>query len=953
MGTSTPATRLQIRGLGMIASLALGLAFALPAVRAQDQAHDAPNGATLTQTLDAVVVTGSAIPSADLVSEQPITIITAEQIRRSGAVSLQQFLSTIPAIGLQGVNNNQVSGLLNGSGNNFVDLRNLGPARTLVLIDGKRFPPSSNQTAEAVDIGNIPVSLIDHVEILRDGASPIYGSDAIGGVINVILRRHFEGLEVSSELGTSEHFDGSTEEVSALYGKKFGASHFVFDFEFSKSDPIRQSNRDWAHDAFLPGITLGTLQVSRSPDGLTPAKGTQCPNTGVSSDCVATGAGTTPGFRPANINDFYDLSSNNDLTIGQERISANALFDRHLTDHVSFYSEAELTVRRSDGQGSPAGFKSTTINDKYPTAQKISANAPGNPYGVAVALSELFPETGPAKIHGQDPAFRFVAGFRGDFLSSFHWDLSWLYGEDNDNLTTTNKINFTHALQELGDSRAPACASSPGCVPGDFFGPESLSPAAASYLLYAGTVRSRYGEESLDGTINGTLPGLPAGPVAVAVGGDYRRVRGDFTPDAVTLTGDQNGADTAPTAGSYDTREAFLEVKLPLLAGMPAAQDLELDGATRYSNYSNFGDALTWKLGLDWNISQDLRFRGSHTTGFRAPGITELFLGQTTISAAETDPCDTQQGLTGNPTVAANCATAGVPAGYLEPGNNYPTFLAGNPALKPETSQSWSAGLVMTPRFAPHASLTLDWYDIYIRNGIGRLDPNFILDQCYESQNLSSPFCSEIGARTGAASGAPGQLTSITDIEGNLGGIKTNGLDMVLHYDLPLTGLGLPGHNTLSLDNFGTWIFGYNQQTGVGSPYTHFAGTLDLPTSPTNPGLIAHYRDNAVLDVRHDNIDLAWTVQYIGSGNAVNPIVAPNFSGPAAAYPGNHVPDVVYHALAATWRGGPTTVTFGVNNLFDRNPPFWNDGTVNTNEFTYDTVGRFFYLNLKVRLGAS
>jgi iron complex outermembrane receptor protein len=931
--------------------LALSLIGVLTTARAQDQTENNSGGIAPVQQLDAAVVTGSAIPSGDLVSEHPITVITADQIRRSGALSLQQFLATIPAMGLQSINNNQVSGLLNGSGNNFIDLRNLGPARTLVLIDGKRFPPSSNQTSEAVDIGNIPVSLIDHVEILRDGASPIYGSDAIGGVINVILRRHFEGVEVGGQVGTSGHLDGSSESISALYGKESGSTNFVFDFEFSKSEPIRQTDRNWAHDVFLPGITLGTLQVSRSPNGLTPAKGTPCANTGISQDCVATGSATSPGYRPATISDFYDLSTYNDLTIGQEHVSVNALFSTRLTEDIHFYSEAELTVRRSDGQSSPAGFKSTTISDKYPTAQKVSADAPGNPYGAAVALSEQFPEYGPSQTHGQDPAFRFLAGFRGELFSRFDWDMSWLYGEANDNLTTTNKINFTHALQELGDSRAPACSSSPGCVPGNFFGPSSLSRAAAAYLLYAGTVKSRYGEESLDGTISGDLAGLPAGPLAVALGGDYRRVRGNFTPDAATLSGDQNGADTTPTMGYYETREAFLEVKVPLLADLPAAQELEIDGATRYSNYSNFGDAFTWQLGLDWRISPDLRLRGSHTTGFRAPGITELFLGQTTVSAAETDPCDTQQGLTGNPNVASNCSAAGVPSGYIEPGNNYPTFLSGNAALRPETSQSWSVGLVLTPQFLPSASLTIDGYNIFIRNAIGRLDPNYILDQCYESSNLSSPYCADIGARTGANSGAQGQLTSITDIEGNLGGIKTDGLDVVLHYNLSLSALGLPGRNSLSFDNFGTSIFSYKQQTGVSSPYTQFAGTLDLPTSPTNPGLIAHYRDNAVLDFRHNNIDITWNIQYIGNGNAVNPVVAPNFAGPASAYPGNHVPDIFYHAVAATWREGGTTVTFGINNVFDKNPPFWNDGTVNTNEFVYDTVGRYFYLNFKVRLG--
>jgi outer membrane receptor protein involved in Fe transport len=171
----------------------------------------------------------------------------------------------------------------------------------------------------------------------------------------------------------------------------------------------------------------------------------------------------------------------------------------------------------------------------------------------------------------------------------------------------------------------------------------------------------------------------------------------------------------------------------------------------------------------------------------------------------------------------------------------------------------------------------------------------------------------------------------------------------VLHQEWPLARLS--GHNVLGLDNFGTWIFSYRQQTGVGSPYSQFAGTLDLPTSPTNAGLIAHYRNNTVVDFRHNDYELAWTVQYLSGGNAVTPVVAPGFTGAAADYPGNRVGAVVYHALAAIWHHDNVALTLGANNLFDKKPPFWNDGTVNTNEFSYDVVGRFIYLNVKASLG--
>ena len=909
------------------------------AILAQAAAPARADDRTMAASLDGVVATGSAIKARDLVSEHPITVITAEDLRRSGALTLQQFLQTVPSVGFQGLNSNQVNGLLNGSGNNYVDLRSLGPARTLVLVDGKRFPPSSNQTSEAVDIGNIPVPLIERIEILRDGASPIYGSDAIGGVINVILRQHVDGLEIGAQAGTSTLGDGTSVESDLTWGRRLAHGDLVLNLDFNQTDPILQRDRDWAHDVILPNSPEGTLQVTNSMFGLSP-DAADCPG-GFQGYCKATGPNSpAPHYAPLSVGDLYDLSQNNDLTIGQRRLSANLVFNTEVAGGGHFYTEDLYTDRRSDGQYSPPSFKSSSIDDKYPDGARVPAAALGNPYGKSVALRKQFAEYGPSNSEADAPTFRLLAGFRGELFSRVDWDVSYLYGEDSERLSTSKRINFTHALQEIG---VLPCDGAAGCVAADFFSPGNLSQAAANYLFYTGQVRAKYSEQSLDATLSGTLAGLPAGSIGVAVGGDFRRLSGHFTPDAATLSGDQQGPDMAPTSGAYDAREAFAELKLPLLARMPAIQELDLLGAARYSKFGSFGDAVTWKAGVDWAITPDLRLRGAHTTGFRAPSITELFLGKAGISGAETDPCDSADGLTSNPTVAANCAAQGVPANYLEPGNNYPTFFAGNPQLQPETSQSWNAGLVLTPRPLPGLSLTLDYYNIFIRNSIGRLDPNLILQQCYESANLSSPDCADIGPRTSAATGAPHVLTSITDTEGNLGAIKTDGLDLVLHEEFGLRWLGLPGHNSLVLDNSSTWTFSYEEQTGASGPFVQFAGTEDFPTSTTNPGLIAHFRNKAVIDLRHDRYDLAWTVQYLGAGNAVAP------QGPSPSFPGNHTPGTVYHSLAATYRCEGFAATFGINNVFDKDPPFWNDGTVNTNEFTFDTVGRYFYLNFRLQ----
>lgn len=916
-------TRRPCRRRGLALSALCAVLAAPQALAAQD---DAPS-----VSLDAVLVTGSAIPSSDRSSEHPITVITAEELRRSGTVTLQQYLQKVPSVGFQGLTSNQVFGLLNGSGNNYVDLRNLGAARTLVLVDGKRFPPSSNQTAEAVDVGNIPVSLIDHVEILRDGASPLYGADAIGGVINVILRKHFDGFEVGGQVGSTSYGDGTSWDANATFGRSFGRSHLVLNFDVNHTDPILQRNRAWARNRFIPGDPEGTLQVGVTPDGTA-----FFPGSGPLGNEL-TGPGMTV---QTPYSDLFDLSTLNYLTIGQRRFSLNGLFDSAIGADTHFYAEALFTDRRSTSQfGPPSVAFGFTTDAKYPDPIPVPADAPGNPFGTSVSLLKTLLPQGPQQGSVDAPAYRLLAGFRGKLSRDFNWDVSYLYGDASSTLTASNNVNYTHALQEIG---ALPCGGSPGCVPGNFFGPNSLSQAAAQYLLYTSRATSDYAEQSLDATINGFLPGLPAGRIGLAVGFDYRRLSGSFTPDAVTLAGDQDGADTQATSGAYDAKEGFLELKVPLLAGLPAMDEFDLNGAARYSKFGSFGDAVTWKAGIDWVVTEDLRIRGAHSTGFRAPQITELYLGKTGISSAENDPCDSQVGLTSNPVVAANCAALGVPANYVQPGNNYLTFLAGNRALNPETSQNWTVGTVLTPRWAPDLSLTLDYFNVLVRNEIGQLNPNLILNDCYLSPNLSSPDCANVGKRL---PGSEPALTTITDTEGNLGDIKTDGLDLALHYELPLRGLGLPGHNSLVFDNIGTWTFAYNEQTAPGSPYIQLAGTEDLPTSPTNPGLIPHFRDNSVIDLRHDAADLAWTVRYIGAGNAAVP------QGPSPTSPGNHTGATVYHDLAGSYRFRNLTLTLGVNNVFDKDPPFYNDGTVNTNEFTYDVTGRFIYANFKASLG--
>jgi iron complex outermembrane receptor protein len=897
---------------------------------AEDQAADSHDN------LEEIVVTGSAIRSKDLASEHPISIITAQQLALTGTTTLQDALVKNPAIGFQGKNSSYNN---DGTGNNYADLHNLGTARVLVLIDGKRYAPSSDRTSEAVDLGDIPVSLIDHVEILKDGASPIYGSDAISGVINVILKHDVEGIEVNGQAGTSTHADGTSYDFSGTYGHGFENGHFLINVEHSQTDPIIQRTRSWANNQFVPIEPDGSLTVSRNPGGIAILNSPYTnPMTGVSSDkwLIGNGGALRPFGRPYALGDRYDLSTNNGLTIGQERTSANAIGHYDISSDVTLYGQVLFTDRNSYSQHGPANLGLTPVTNKYPAGFIVPATAPGNVFGQQLILSKVETEVGNAITTTDAPSYRILAGFQGTLLDRFDWDVSYGFSRTSERFSSTNQINFTHAEQEVGYVPCSAGDVAAGCVPGNFFGPHSLSQAALDYLRYTGTQTADDQLHSLDAKIAGNLFELPAGPFQAALGGDWRRLSGSYSPDPVTLAGDQTSADAKPTAGGYNVREGFLELKAPLLADLPLVKEFDISGATRISDYSSFGEGVTWKAGIDWAVNSDLRIRGGRSTGFRAPSISELYLSRTSISGAVTDPCDASLGLTHNAVVAANCRAQRVPANYSEPGNNYATIVGGNTQLQPETSQNWSAGVVLTPSFIPHLSVTADYFNVFVRNSISTLGASTIVDTCYNSVNLSDPLCSRIGPR-----GANNNLTTISDIEGNQGYVKVNGIDMAAMYDFAIPPVGLGESARIEISNATTFIFEYLTQSGPGGHAVELAGTVDQPTSATNAGSIPHFSSTGTIGWTEGPLHFDWTTRYIGAVHALNQPLD---------QPANHVHAIFYHDIAASYQLDRVTLIAGVNNLFDANPPFYDDGTVNTSEFAYDVIGRQFYFRISAKM---
>ena len=585
-------------------------------------------------------------------------------------------------------------------------------------------------------------------------------------------------------------------------------------------------------------------------------------------------------------------------------------------------------LRSSDTLQPPAtlGLAGTA---KYPDGFVVPASNPYNPFGQDVTLQRVLSEVGDQLTHTDATTARAVFGFEGTAAGG-DWSVSVNHGETHQTYHNTNAVNLTKVMNSLS-SDPLVCVATAGCVQADYFGVNSLSPAAVNYIRYTDVTRSAYRENAVQASFAHSLVELPAGPWTAKLGSEYRTEFGSTNPDPVTAAGDQAASDLAATGGGYRSREISLDTALPLLKDLPMAKSVVAEASARYSSYDRFGEFPTWKLGLSWAPIGDVRFRATAGTGRRVPAITEAFGGSTATFLAVQDPCDGANGSLSNPVVAANCRKIGLSSQFAQASPLLNVSNGGNPNLTPETSHNFSLGTVITPRGLPDLTVSADYYNIRIKNAINALsdaDPNFIPNQCFSSANLSSPYCALI---TRVPSGPDaGQISKILSPDENIGEFtptaSTWGSPMVS---------GVSDAGRLSFDWQNTFLINYLVQETPGSPFVQYAGTF--------PGLVAtgsYSRYKSVLTTRFDTESWTydWTTRYIDGAKVQGQDVALYAKAPG----------VFYHDIGASWRLASVTLRLGVDNLFDQRPPTLMDGQSNTNLSTYDVVGRFFYCNTSV-----
>ena len=976
-------------------ALALGGVAGAAFAQSTDQTT-APPQDQKPQTLQTIVVTGSHIRRVDLETSNPVVAVTSQQIKQTGKLTLGDIVQSLPV--MTGSSENPTINNGGGSGSSLVALRGLGTARTLILVNGQRIINK--------DLNTIPTSAVERIEVLTDGASAVYGSDAIGGVVNIILKTNYQGAEFGLDYGISDHDDGARRGYHFTFGQTSDKGSIMAGVDYNKFEPILQSSRKFSENAVsytaayygptyaasfpgTPNISVGGStfgQYGRA--GLSPSLAAQfgCSNVSRNADALGDVANTANYhcFQTTAQNDKYNYASINLLETPQERTNAFLSGTYHLTDNIDAYLTAYHNKTTSAFQLAPA-----LIGSLY--GLKISAQSYYNPFhenfnsSTGYDFRARLASVGPRYTQAATTTDQAFFGFKGNFdlgQQNWTWDLGYNFGHIGEVITTENLPNGTMLNQAFGPSfkdpltgqiecGAPGQVIS-GCTPADAF--NLFQPATVAILkgLASAALTDDYSvERSVHADASGGLFDLPAGTIQLAAGTSYRKEYTRSVVDPVLQT-DINGNCTLQSQcagnlqGGFNVKEAYAELFIPVLKDLPFAKSLNVTLGDRYSKYSDFGSTSNWKVALEYRPIDDLLLRGTVAKVFRAPTVNDIFNSPATSAPQlSSDPCDH--------ITVANPACVGVPLDgsfvnqdvqsgqqikAIDSGSAYAGF-----PLGPESGKSFDWGFVYSPHFIPGLSVTADYWRVYLTNVIARIRAQNDLYLCF---NGESAFCPLI-SRFGADSTQPGQIRQVLQPIGNLGRQDTRGVDVSLRYKLPPFSFG---QFDMGVD--GTYMAQYDIDPSPGLPgdkIIHGAGELGGSGSALNAAcpstagicLYPRVRGAVYLNWQLGPWDASWRVRYIGRFNfgSYNP------SQTYSAITGTPNPvtnqyfvfkygATVYNDLSVGYTIEPinTHISLGVDNAFNKQPPFLyatagTNGNTDPNDF--DVIGRYYHASVAVK----
>ncbi len=997
-------------------------ALAAPAVFAQDAAQSSNNqNQNNTAQLGKIEVTGTRIKRTDVETAQPITIVTAAQIKATGLNSIGDVLQQITSAGAA-LNTQFNNG---GDGETQLDLRNLGSNRLLVLINGQRVDAG---LGGAVDLNNIPVSIVDHIEVLQDGASAIYGSDAIAGVVNIITIKNYNGAEANAYMGMFDGhndgggWDGKTQEYDFTIGSSGDRSGVVMNASYVNQSPMWAGQRTISKEPYIgsgpsggsSGAAPGRffLLANGNQSGLTPS-GCNFYSSAGFSVCDLTQANpannspTLGSLRAFTNADRFNFAPLNYLVTPSERTSLFVQGHYDLADNLTFTTMGIYNNRISQQVLAPSPlFIGAGGSDANGQPIGISGQNPFNPFGKDLVATSATGTSAPAcftantcdelAFSGRRPlemgnrvfrqnvqSFAFRGGFSGYFNllgSEWDWDAGYNYGNNYESDVTSGLVNTERLQTALGLPGQAPCqingVAVAGCVPFNWFGgynqatgQGSITPAMANYVLFEEHDVSQETMRDYTANITGNLFNLPAGPVGVAVGAESLGHDGFQHPDALVQEGNTSGNVTQSTNGKESTKAEYVEFNFPLVADAPFMKSVSLDIANRWSQFKwaggNPGNAgsgvqhsasnTSGRAALRWQATDSLLLRASWSQGFRIPSISELFLGNSDDFPTLTDPCVT-------PVAPLQPGFCG--ASVNQPNNQIKTTIGGNANLTPERSISRSAGFVYNPNWLPGFDISMDYFKIDVLNAVSALPAQTILNGCYYGGNAG--YCNLI-TRSGGTGGynQNGSITNVIDTNTNIGGIKTEGVDWLMDYKFPSTAIG---DFKATLDMTFTKQYVVTQAFGSGLPGSPILSSQEQSgtTGGSGGGVFGGFpkqRATFGLNWNYGDWSAAWDMQYIGhmiedcaSTMVINPASRCPLTGPFPFTTGtqklNHIGSTVYHDVSVTYHVDPlnTDFTFGIRNLFDKQPPIAMSAFANSFLPTfYRAPGRFFYARVGVK----
>lgn len=915
----------------VLSGVLFGLVAAIPEIHAQEN----DDSITSESELEEVVVTGSRIIKSDLEGPSPVQVLDSEYIASSGQTSVGQLLREIPSVA-GGAQTTQVN--YNGDGTNQLSLRGLGSTRTLVLMNGRRLPPSttglsSTSISSAVDLNTIPVSIVERIEVIKDGASAIYGSDAVAGVVNIISRRDFPGLSVNVQTGITQEGDGARNMFDITFGDKNEDSAFSFFAGYVDEQAICACDREWAATplAYYGGEVI-FLGSTAPPWGRYVFS-----QNGKEFDLTR---GPEYGdFRPFSFfgGDSYNFAPVNHQRQPSTRWSVMFFGDHALSD---FFGMREVRTFISASYLNRDGTQKIAPTPLAPLAF-FAFDAPYskdnfyNPFGADVPdWRRRMLEGGGRILDIVTQTKQVTVGIDG-WVGKWQWDVFHAFGE------TSSKGNFgrVYNLHKVANAVGPSLRDEAGdwvldaegnprcvndtenCVVLNIFSESSVTLEMLNYLTFFDNQSSLQDQKVFGfSVVNSSIVSRAAGPVGLAAGWEWREERGIDQPDSLinTLGDAATGFPRKPTSGSYSTNEVYAELHVPLVAEQEFVELLEVNFAMRYSDYDSFGETTNGKLGLKYRPVTNLTLRTSYSQAFRAPSISNLFGGNGFEYPALVDPCSQ------NPTQF--CIDDGVPSTGFQPiSTQIRTTIGGNSAAQPETAEIQTFGAVYRP--TENFSITIDRFSVALTDALNTLGTSFILNQCATTGN----FCHLIERFThGALAGNP---VNVQNTVTNVGGVDTRGWDIAVGYDWQTDFLGKVSFK------YEASLLNEYLITRADDTTTDLTGRFvdDLD------GYFTKYRSSTSVVMSRESFEFTYQMRVIGEAEED---FTDFLTGDSLQ---RTVEGRIYHNIFGSkiFPKQRLSLTGGISNLTNEDPPLSLDGlNDNTDVRTFDTAGRYFFFRV-------